>query len=108
ASRWAPGAASLGEPITVDATPGARTAVFSLGDDVISRVRLHGRSVSFTPQRPGFYTVTETGPGISRSLTVAASAETPTQSAQTVDFRSSVDPAERGASTSLALWFLVA
>jgi Aerotolerance regulator N-terminal len=108
ASRWAPGSASLGEPITVDATPGARAAVFSLGGDVVSRVELRGHPVAFTPQRPGFYTVTETGPGVSRSLTIAASAETPTQSARAVDFRASVDPTERGAPTSLALWFLVA
>jgi hypothetical protein len=108
ASRWAPGAASLGEPIMVDATPGSRAAVFSLGSDVISRVQLHGRPVSFTTQQPGFYTVTETGPGVSRSLTVAASAETPTESPRTVDFRSSLDPTERGAPTPLVLWFLIA
>jgi Aerotolerance regulator N-terminal/von Willebrand factor type A domain len=108
ASRWAPASAGIGEPMTMDAIPGARVATVSLGRDVVSRFRLHGRPVSFIPERPGFYTVSETGPGVSRSLSVAAAAENPAPVAGSVNLRAAGEAKERGAPAPLALWFLVA
>ena len=113
ASRWAPPAATAGEPILVDATPGAQTATLSSAGAVIERARLHSSPVSLSVPGPGFYSVTESGPGVRRTATVAASAATPatppaTPAATAVDLRSARGGSQITAATPLDDWFLAA
>lgn len=77
ASRWAPPSATAGTPILVDATPGARTVSLSLAGTLIERTRLGDTAASLVVPKPGFYMVTERGPGVDRTTTVAASAAAP-------------------------------
>jgi hypothetical protein len=70
ASAWAPAIASAGEPLSVDATPGARSVTLARGQTVLARLPLNGRPVALGAPSPGRYTVRETGPGVSRRAIV--------------------------------------
>ena len=108
-SHWAPPAATAGTPILVNATPGARTVTLSSAGRVIERAPLHNSPASLSVPNPGFYAVTERGPGVDRTATVAASAATPATPAPTaVDLRSARSGARAIAPTPLDDWFLAA
>ncbi len=71
ASQWAPSSAATDEPMSVDATPGARSATLAFNGKVVSRVALGPRPVALTAHAPGLYTLTEAGRGVSRHAVVA-------------------------------------
>jgi Ca-activated chloride channel homolog len=111
AAQWAPGSATAGAPMLVDATPGARTVTLSADGVVAQRARLRGAAAALTPPQPGLYTVTETGPGVSRSATVAvtaASAPAVVAATAPVDLRPGLGGPRAQAPRPLAFAFLIA
>lgn len=73
AAGWAPASATAGEPLRIDATPGARELTLSLDRAVVAREPLRGTVAELPVTRPGLYVVDETGPGVDRRATVAVS-----------------------------------
>ena len=109
ASQWAPPTVTAGMPMQVDATPGARTVSLSLAGKVVERARLGDLSASLVAPKPGFYSVTERGPGVDRTTTVAASVGTPAAPAATaVDLSSARSGPGTSPATPLDDWFLAA
>jgi hypothetical protein len=108
AGRWAPAAAQPGDPISVDATPGARSVTLSRGQAVVSRLSLTGHPVTLVAQAPGRYTISETGPGVSRVTAVDVNAGLPaTATAASVDLRA-VHTAALASPPDWSPWFLLA
>ena len=77
---WAPVIASAGEPFSVDVAPGARRLTLALAGRTVRTVPLDRVPESLTLQRPGLYSLTETGPHLSRSTTVAVDVGAPATS----------------------------
>jgi hypothetical protein len=76
---------------------------------VIERARLGDTPASLVAPQPGFYSVTERGPGVDRTTTVAASAATPAPPPATpVDLLSARSGPGTSPATPLDVWFLAA
>ena len=109
ASRWAPPTVTAGMPMRVDATPGARMVSLSLAGKAIERARLGDTATSLVAPKPGFYSITEHGPRVDRTTTVAASVGTPAAPAATpVDLSSARSGPGTSPATPLDDWFLAA
>lgn len=107
ASAWAPATANAGEPLSADATAGARSVTLAQGGTVRARASLAGHPAVFTPTSPGQYTITETGPGVSRSVAVTVNAALPPATGGPVEM-SAVQSAALTPPPQWSRWFLLA
>jgi Ca-activated chloride channel homolog len=107
---WAPSSAWAGEPLSVDASPGARVVTLTLDGTMVARQRLRGTIVELPVGRPGLYAVTETGPGVTRRATVAVSvaAQPAAHAAAPVDLTVARAPSAAGHGPLRAPWLLAA
>jgi hypothetical protein len=103
---WAPDSTPAGEPFTVDGAPGARRLIVSLAGHAVRTISPSSAPLSLTLERPGLYSLTETGPHLSRSATVAANVGGPAMSpSATADLTGlHASPAVR--SSDIAPWLL--
>lgn len=106
AADWAPATTPAGEPFLVDAAPGARRLLLTRAGQLVRRIALHSAPQSLTLERPGLYSLTETGPHLRRSAGVAVDVGAPVASASaTADLTAPrASPAGRG--SDLAPWLL--
>lgn len=108
ATGWAPPTATAGKPLSVNATPGARSITLLRDGAAVAHLSLSGSPVALTAETPGRYTITETGSDISRHAAVTVNAGLPTASAaEAVDLRAVRSPALT-APPDLSSWFLLA
>jgi Aerotolerance regulator N-terminal len=106
--EWAPVSAATGGSFSIDSVVGARTATLSGAGATGQRIHL-GRApaVLQAPATPGLYTVSETGPGVDRSATVAVNLETPVAAPPgAIDVRTADLRAGRKPGSSPAVWLL--
>jgi hypothetical protein len=106
AAAWAPATTPAGEPFIVDAAPGVRRLTLALAGQPLRTISLHSAAQSITLERPGLYSLTETGSHLSRSATVAVDvgqpAASPSATADLTGLRAL--PATR--SSDVAPWLL--
>jgi hypothetical protein len=108
ASGWAPSTAATDEPMSVDATSGARSLTLALHGKVLARVTLGGgHPAALIGRSPGSYMITETGPHVSRHSVVTVNDVLPATAAGPVDLLSDRTPA-RPAPAQWSIWFLLA
>ena len=74
---WTPTSAPAGKQIRIDATPGAQRLTVRSGADTIATRPLRGVPTAVTVDRAGLYQVSETGPDVRRTATVAVSVAPP-------------------------------
>jgi hypothetical protein len=77
AADWSPATTPAGEPFDVDVVPGARRLMLGLAAHPLDTISLSGAPQSLTLNRPGLYSLTETGPHLSRTATVAVDVGAP-------------------------------
>ena len=106
AAAWAPATASVGEPFIVDAAPGTRRLMLALPDHAVRTISLNGVARSLTLERPGLYSLTETGPHLSRSATVAVDVGDPTASPSAMADLTGLKASPAARSSDLAPWLL--
>ena len=97
AAGWAPTAASAGEPVRIDATPGARRLTLALSGHIVMSEPMRSTAATPTLTQPGLYTVSETGPGITRTATVAVNVAAPAASSSPAAPIDLTAASERGA-----------
>jgi hypothetical protein len=107
ASDWAPAAAAAGEPMSVDATPGARSVALTLDGTVLTHSALRDQPVALTARSPGRYTITESGPDVSRRTVVTVNDALPEPAAAVADLRAVTTPAHV-VPADWSRWFLLA
>ncbi len=108
AAAWAPATASVGEPFMVDAAPGTRRLMLALSGHAVRAISLTGAAQSLTLERPGLYSLTETGPHLSRSATVAVDVGDPTASPSATADLTGLQGSPAARSSDLAPWLLAA
>jgi hypothetical protein len=92
-------------PFAVDATSDIRSLTLDRGGKPVERVRVAHTPVALEAQRPGAYTIRETGLGVSREARVAVNtAEAPP--GEPVDLLSASVGKGASAPVSQAWWFL--
>ena len=107
AAAWAPATAPAGEPFIVDAAPGARQLMLALDGHRLRTISLNSAAQSLTLDRPGLYSLTETGPYMTRSETVAVDVGEPTASPSVTADLTGVQVPFAARSSDLAPWLLV-
>lgn len=104
---WLPASAAAGTTVGLDALPGARLATLRSGPRLLERIPLHGAATALSLPAPGLDTLTETGPGVSHSATIAVNAApTSAPSGAVIDLRDRSLTAARPTPTPLAPWLL--
>ncbi len=106
AAAWAPATTPAGEPFIVDAAPGARQLMLALDGHRLRTIPLNRAAQSLTLERPGLYSLTETGPYMSRSTTVAVDVGEPTGSPSATDDLTGVQAPFAARSSDVAPWLL--
>lgn len=106
AAGWAPASAPAGEPFIADAAPGARRLTVALAGHAVRTISLSSAPQSLTLERPGLYSLTESGPHLRRSTTVAVNVGAPATSLTTTADLAGLQgsPAARG--SDVAPWLL--
>jgi hypothetical protein len=109
AAGWAPSTATAGVPFALDATDQVRSLTLARGGIAVRRVHVTRTPVVLGGVGPGSYTVTESGPGVTREATVAVNtAEPPSAASQAADVSSARTGESSEAPVNLAFWFLAA
>jgi hypothetical protein len=109
AAGWAPAAATAGVPIAIDATSQIRALTLRRGGAVVERIRKPRAPVVLPSLSPGLYTVSETGPGVTREASIAVNtAEPAPASSQAADLSAARIGPGSGAPVNRAFWFLAA
>jgi hypothetical protein len=106
AAAWAPAITPAGAPFIVDAAPGARRLMLALEGHAIRTISLKSAPQSLTLERPGLYSLTETGPAFSRSATVAVDVGEPTASPSATADLTGLRAPPTARSSDVAPWLL--
>jgi hypothetical protein len=93
ASGWAPTTAAAGEPISVDATAGTHSVALARDGTVVEHVAAGDHPVALTASSPGLYTITESGPDVSRRRLLSVSDALPQSPAAVADLHAVSTPA---------------
>lgn len=111
ATGWASASAVAGEPLPIDATPGARRLTLTLDGHPVASATLRGKAVTLPVARAGLYMVRETGVGVNRAATVAVNVATPEPASTPgtqLDLTATSAGARSGNGPTRAPWLLAA